>query len=98
MFSHIKLILVILATPSVSDTKENFMDGQKITSSFVTLQVFTTWQLNSSAEPLIKTLNCPTNLLSMALALAIMQVLLAGGLLILLPPQIYVLASKDVLL
>jgi hypothetical protein len=32
MFSHIKLVLVILAAPSVSATEENFMDGQKIIS------------------------------------------------------------------
>lgn len=95
-FSHMKLVLVILAAPSVSATKANLMDGQRMTSQFVTLQVFTTWQLNSSAEPLMNTLTRPTGLLTMALALVMMQVLLAGGWLILLPPQIYVLASKDV--
>ncbi|KAJ4435410.1 hypothetical protein ANN_18025 [Periplaneta americana] len=38
----------------------------------------------------------PTGLLTMALALMMIQVLLAGGWLLLLPPQVYMLASKDV--
>jgi len=62
----------------------------------VTFQVFTTWQLNSSAEPLINMLTRPSGLLTMVLALMMIQVLLAGGWLILLPPQIYRHASKDV--
>jgi hypothetical protein len=59
------------------------------------LQVYTTWQLNSSAEPLVNILTVPTGLLTMVLALSLIQVLLTGGWLILLPPQIYMLASKD---
>jgi hypothetical protein len=71
------------------------MDDKRIIIYCVTLQVFTTWQLNSSGELLISMLTAPTGLLTMVLALLTIQVLVTGGWLILLPPQIYMLASKD---
>jgi hypothetical protein len=60
------------------------------------LQVFVTWRINSSAKPLTKLLTHPAGLLTLAVALTMIQVLLAGGWLILLPPQTYMFASKDV--
>jgi hypothetical protein len=60
------------------------------------LQVFTTWQINNSSEPVINMLIHPVGLLTLALALMMIQVLLAGGWLILLPPQTYMFTSKDV--
>ncbi|XP_069678510.1 uncharacterized protein [Periplaneta americana] len=75
-----------------------FLPGLAYTIIFagMLLKVFTTWRLTSSAEPLVNMLTRPTGLLTMALALMMIQVLLAGGWLLLLPPQVYMLASKDV--
>ncbi|PSN42851.1 hypothetical protein C0J52_16424, partial [Blattella germanica] len=74
-----------------------FLPGLAYTVIFagMLLKVFTTWRITASAEPLKNMLARPSGLLTMALALTMIQVLLAGGWLLLFPPQVYMLASKE---